>query len=253
VRAPPEILPPIVAARDWLISQPYWETWQPLIDRLAKAPIWKQLNKRHPVMPHPQLAAWSKMRAWGGVLNGSDRDIATQIVFLNSVYLGNAEPETSTVANYKKIADSYRAQAERLRIEAEELEEARRRNRSDVSFSPAASGSVRAQALRLIGLRGQAEEYARTIERAAAWCEAEADWMTVIASDPKHPLYSLLVERHRGPPHVRAYCIQLANITRRLYGDALYGMVASIATEALNQTVAVTKANVRYWCENKSA
>jgi hypothetical protein len=229
MRAPPEVLPPpaIVAARDWLISQPYWEPLQPLIDRLAKAPLWKQLNKRHPVMPHPQLATWSKIWARGGVLNGSDRDIATQIVFLQSVYIGNAEPETSTVANYKKIAESYRAQAARLRTEAKELEEARRRNRPYISFSPAETDGIRAQkALRLIGLRGQAEEYAQTIESAAEWCEAEADWIGVfIASD--NPL---LVERHRGPPHVRAYCILLAEITCPLYGDVLYGTVARIAS-----------------------
>ena len=246
---PSKVLPPIVAARDWLISQPCWEPWQPLIDRLAKAPIWKQLNRRDPVMPHPQLAAWSKMRFWGGVLNGSDRDVATQIVFLKSVFFGSAESETSTVAEYKKNADSYRVQAERLRTEAKELEEARRRNKPDISFSPdPAASSARAQALRLIGLRGQAEENARAIERAAAWCEAEADWMMDIGSDPNHPSHPLLVERHQGPAHVRVYCMQLAEITRLLYDDVLYGIVASIATVALSQNVPVTKANVRYWC-----
>jgi hypothetical protein len=194
------------------------------------------------------------MRAWGGVLSGSDRDIATQMVFLESFYLGNAKPKTSTVAEYKKIADSYRAQAGRLRNEAKELE-ARRRNRPDISFSPdpAEGGSVRAQALRLIGLRGQAEEYARAIERAAAWCEAEADWMRDIGNDPNHPSHPLLVERHQGPPHVRVYCMQLAEFTRLLYDDVLYGIVASIATVALSPNVPVTKANVRYWCANKSA
>jgi hypothetical protein len=177
------------------------------------------------------------MRAWG-VLNGSDRDIATQIVFLNSVYLGSAESGTSTVAEYKKIAESYRAQAERLRTEAKELLEARRRNRPDISFSPdPAASSARAQALRLIGLRRQAEENARAIERAAAWCEAEADWMTDIGRDPNHPSHPLLVERHRGPPHVRVYCMQLAEITRFLYDDVLYGTVASIASVALNHPV----------------
>jgi hypothetical protein len=48
---------------------------------------------------------------------------------------------------------------------------------------------------------------------------------------------------------VRAYCIELTEITRRLYGDALYGVIASIATKVLNKTV--TKASVRYWCEDK--
>jgi hypothetical protein len=189
----------------------------------------------------------------GGVLKGSDRDVATQIVFLNSVYLGNAEPETSTVAKYKEIADSYRAQAERLRIEAKELEKARRRNRSDISFSPdpAASSSVRAQAVRLTRLRGQAEEYAQAIECAAAWCEAEADWMRVIASDPSHPNHPLLVGRHRGPPHVRAYCILLAEIMCLLYDDVLYGTVASIACVALNHPV--TKQQIIDWTRGVKA
>jgi hypothetical protein len=192
------------------------------------------------------------MRAWGGVLSGSDRDIATQMVFLNSVYLGNAEPKTSTVAEYKKIADSYRAQAERLRNEAKELE-ARRRNRPDISFSPdpAEGGSVRAQALRLIGLRGQAEEYARAIESAAAWCEAEADWMMDIGRDPNHPSHPLLVKRRRGPPHVRAYCILLAEFMYLLYGNALYGTVASIASESLD--CPVTKQQVIDWTRGVKA
>jgi hypothetical protein len=252
MKAPPEVSPPpaIVAARDWLISQSYWRPLQPLIEELAKEPIWKQLAKRHPVNP-VGLAALSKMRAWGGgALNGSDRDIATQMVFLQSVYIGNAEPETVTTAKYKEIAESYRAQAKRLRIEAERIEEACRRNWSAISFSPADTGSARtAQALRLIGHRRQAEEYVRMIERAASWCEAEASWMRSIASDPSDPDHPLLVERHEEPAYVRAYCIELAEITRRLYGDALYGMIASIATKVLNQTV--TKARVRYWCEDK--
>jgi hypothetical protein len=175
------------------------------------------------------------MQFWGGVLNGSDRDIATGMVFLESIYLGVAEPETSTVAEYKKIAESYRAQAERLRTGAKELEEARGRKRPDISFSPdPAVDSARAQALRLIGLRGQAEENARAIKRAAAWCEAEADWMRDIGNDPSHPSHPLLVERHRGSPHVRAYCMQLAEITHFLYDDVLYGIVASIASKALD-------------------
>jgi hypothetical protein len=252
MRAPPEVLPPpaIVAARDWLISQPSWGPLQPLIEELAKEPIWKQLAKRHPVNP-VGLAALSKLRAWGGgALNGSDRDIATQMVFLSSVYIRSGEPETVTIAKYKEIADSYRAQAKRLRIEAERIEEACRRNWSVISFSPVDTGSARtAQALRLIGHRRQAEKYVRMIERSAAWCEMEASWMRDIASDPSDPNHPLLVERHEEPPYVRAYCIELAEITRRLYGDALYGVIASIATKVLNKTV--TKASVRYWCEDK--
>jgi hypothetical protein len=254
MRAPPEVLPPaaIVAAKNFLISQSYWKPLELLIDKLAKEPIWKQLNKRHPVISHSQLAAWSKIWAWEGV-NGSDRDIATQMVFLHSVKLCNAEPETSTV-NYKKIADRYRAQAERLRIEAKELEEACIRNRG-VSFSPAASDSVRAQAVRLIGLRRQAEEYVRTIERAAALCEAEANWAMITANDPSHdPGNTLVVCRHRkkgAPPYLRGYCILLAEFTRSLYGDALYGILEKVATVALNQKV--TKASIRHWCEDKSA
>jgi hypothetical protein len=252
---PPEALPAIIAARDWLINQPHWEPQRPLIDRLAKAPIWKQLNKRDPVMSHLQLARWSKMRAWGGVLNGSDRDIATQIVFLNSVYV-DPPVETSAVAKYQEITNSFRAQAKRLRIEAEELEEARSgllepNLWSGISFSPAPGDSYRAQALRLIDLRHHVEEYARAIERAAAWCEAEADHMMAIASDPNHPDYlgDLIVARHQEPPHVRAYCILLSKITRLLYGDVLRGVVASIATVALGH--AVSPANVRYWCEKR--
>jgi hypothetical protein len=254
---PPEVLPPIIAARDWLIGQPHWEPQRPLIDRLAKASIWKQLNKRDPIMSHLQLARWSTMWAWGGVLNGSDRDIATQIVFLNSVYV-DPPVETSAVAEYQGITNSFRAQAKRLRLEAEELEEARRRLLAPsiwrgISFSPAPDDSYRAQALRLINLRDHVEEYAQAIQRAAAWCEAEAHRMMAIASDPNHPDYlgDLIVDRHQEPPHVRAYCILLSKITRLLYGDVLRGVIARVATVALNHTV--SPANVRYWCENKSA
>ena len=246
MRASPEVLPPpaIVAARDWLLGQSYGRPLQFLIDRLAKEPIWKQLNKRHPVVPHSQLAVWSKIAA----LNGSDRDIATQEVFLRSVYIGSTKPETVTEASYKKIADSYRTQAERLRIEAKELEGARRRNRPTVAFSPAASRSVKAQALRLIQLQNQAEGYVGAIESAAAWCEAEADWMikNIDCED------NLLVKRHRkGLPSARAYCILLAKVTRSLYGDVLYGTVAKIASVALDRTV--TPQQVIDWTQGDKA
>jgi hypothetical protein len=71
--------------------------------------------------------------------------------------------------------------------------------------------------------------------------------------DPNHPLHDpmLVVSRHQGPPRVRAYCVLLAEVMRLLYGTDLRGTVAAIATAALDQQVSA--ANVRYWCENKSA
>jgi hypothetical protein len=158
----------------------------------------------------------------------SDRDIALQVVFLNSFSLAIWPGQTITPAEKKRLVDSYREQARRLRNEAAWFRGL------------------------LMGEASEAAEHGRAVARAAAWCEAEAHEM-VSAEDPNHPLHDdmLVVGRHQGPPHVRAYCMQLAEIVRLLYGDVLRGTVASIATAGLDYPVSI--ANVRYWCENKSA
>jgi hypothetical protein len=203
--------------------------WRPLLDRLCNTTIWIQLNRRSPVIPRAQLIEQSPKWCMGGMPDEkwSDRDIALQVVFLNSFSLAVLGLQTITAAEKKRRVDSYRERARRLREEAAGLREG-------------------AALFRGMGMASEAEKHCRAIEHAAAWCEAEAEEM-VSQDDPNHPL----VGRHQEPPHMRAYCMQLAEVMRLLYGDVLRGMVASIATAAFSQ--AVSKANVRYWCENKSA
>jgi hypothetical protein len=231
VKAPPKILPPlaIVAEKKWLTSQSYFRPeWEPVLDRLCGASIWSQLNKRSPVVAgHQLIERWAQWRM-GEVPDEKwlDRDVALQVAFLESFFLAVSGMKTITAAEQKELVDSYRGRARRLRQEAAWLKEK--------------------------GEASEAAEHGRAIERAAAWCEAEADEM-VSAEDPNHPLHdnALLVDRHQAPPHVRAYCVLLAEAMRLLYGTNLRGTVAAIATAALDQQVSA--ANVRYWCENKSA
>jgi hypothetical protein len=240
VKAPPEILLPsaIVAERDRLISWSYFmRAWRPILDRLCNATteaekkrpadsIWKQLNRRSPVIARPQLIEQSPKWCMGGVPDEkwSDRDIALQVVFLNSFSLAVSGEETITAAEKKRLVDSYRERARRLRNEASGL-------RNEAAL------------YRGMGELSEAAEHGQAIVRAAAWCEAEAE---EIFRDEM-----LVVSRHQGAPQVRAYCTRLAEVTRLVYGDVSRGAVAAIATAALDYKVTIP--NVRYWCENKTA
>jgi hypothetical protein len=225
MKAPPEVLPPaaIVAARDWLIGRPnFMRAWRPILDRLREIPVWNQLNRRKPIIARAQLI--EQLPKWLGEMpdekwSDRDPDVALQVVFLNSFFLAVSGMETITAAEKKRLVDSYRERARRLRKEA--------------------------ALFKGMGELSEAAEHGRAVERAAAWCKAEADEIVSTRDD------MLVVGRHQGAPHVRAYCMQLAEIMRLLYGNVLRGTVASIATAAFNQIV--SKDNVRYWCENKGA
>jgi hypothetical protein len=197
--------------------------WRPELDRLSKSTVWIQLNRRSPIIARAQLIEWSLTEEMPDE-KWSDRDVALQVVFHNAFFyaLGG---EVITVAEKKRRVDSYRERARRLREDAVGLRE------DAAMFQGMGMGSV-------------ADNHSRAIVRAAAWCAAKAEEMSRDPSD-------LLVSRHQGPPHVRAYCIHLGRVTRAIYGDVLRGIVANIATAALDHPVSL--ANVRYWCENKGA
>jgi hypothetical protein len=228
MRAPPEVLPPpaIVAARDWLISQSYFmQAWQPILDSLSKAKVWHRLGKRDPIITRAQLIdrcyATSCMREISDNEKWSDRDVALQVVFVNSLILVIGEMKTITAAEKKDLADSYRKRAKQLRDAAAWLMECPQND-------------------------GEAEEHSQAVERAATWCETEAD--QIVDKDPSQTFYdnTLVVDRQRGPPRVRAYCMKLAEVTHLLYGDVLYGTVIAITHAALGAEVTIE--NLRYWC-----
>jgi hypothetical protein len=226
VKALPEILlpPAIVAERDRLINWPWFmRAWRPILNRLCGTTAWNQLSKRSPLIARAQLIEQLPKWCLGEMPDEkwSDRDIALQVVFLNSFSFVISGTQTVTAAEKRSLVDSYRERAKRLRDEAKEL-------RNAAAF------------FRGMGMLSEAEEHCRAVERAAAWCEAEAE---EIFKDEM-----LVVSRHQAPPHVRAYCMCLAGVTRLLYGDVLRGVVAAIATAALDYKVAIP--NVRYWCEN---
>jgi hypothetical protein len=195
--------------------------WHPLLERLCDTTIWIQLGKKSPIIARVQLIEESPKWCSGGMPDEkwSDKDIALQVVFLNSFSLAILRPRTITAAEKNRLVDSYREQARRLRENAAWFEGLR------------------------MGMASVAAKYGRIIESAAVWCEAEAE-------DVLHEDDILLVDRHQKSPNVRAYCMQLAQATRLLYGDALYGTIASIASVSL--VYDVSPADVRYWCENKS-
>jgi hypothetical protein len=180
--------------------------WRPILDRLCKAAIenekkrpvdsiWKQLNRRNPVIARPQLIEQLPKWCMGGMPDEkwSDRDIALQVVFLNSFSLAIAGTQTVTAAEKKRLIDSYREQAKRLRNEARGL-------RNAAAF------------FRGMGMLSEAEEHCRAVERAAAWCDAEA--REIFGEE------TLVVGRHQAPPHVPAYCMRLAEHNPRFRGGS---------------------------------
>jgi hypothetical protein len=224
MKAPPEVSPPpaIVAVKDCLIGQliPH-QTWQSVLDSLIKAKAWHYLGTRDPVITRTQMPKWW-LRGMPDDKKWSDRDAALQVVFLNSFMLVFAEKKTTTAAEKKDLADSYRKRAKQLRDAATWLIEC-----------PQNTGEV--------------EEHVEAIKHAATWYEMEAgqivdkEFLAHIGDDV------LVVSRHRGSPRVRAYCLQLAEVTRLLYGDVLYGTVIAITHAALGTKVSIE--NLRYWCK----
>jgi hypothetical protein len=231
MRAPPEVLPPpaIVAARDCHESHSI-QALQPLLDSLSKAKVWHRLGKCDPIIPRAQLIdycyATSCMREISNNEKWSDRDVALQVVFLNSFILAIAGMKTITAAEKKDLADSYRKQARRLQYAAAWLE------RRDPASEPASE---------------EAAEHGRAVKRVAVWCEKEAD--EIDDKDPNKTFYdnALVVSRHsKGAPPVRAFCIKIAELMRLLYGNVFYETVIDITRAALGAEV--TKENLRYWC-----
>jgi hypothetical protein len=251
VKALPATSPPaaIVAERDWLTNQRFFgrffrPEWQPILDRLYKASVWNQLNKRKPVIGRAQLIElWTRSR--GLVTDDTpdesvpDKDIALRAVFLRSFFLAAYPDRTITIGEIKKWAASYRKRAKLLRDEAAAFPE----------------GICNVLSL------GEPEEHAQALNRAAAWYEAAAGLLTDLIKyrnrlgEPgfQHPLVEdgrLIIGRHQKPPEVRAYCVLITKGMRALYGADLRGIVAAIATTALNHTV--TDKDVQYWGENKN-
>jgi hypothetical protein len=232
MRAPPEVLPPpaIVAVRDCPYVIEHHQARQPLLDSLSKAKLWHRLGKRHPAMTRAQLidrchAVW-RMREIFDNEKWSDRDVALQVVFLNSFILAGLGMKTTTAAEKKDLVNFYRERAKQLRDAAAWLIEC---PQNDM----------------------EAEEHGQAVERAAAWCEKEADEMD--DKDPNQTFYdnTLVVGRQRGSPRLRAYCIKLAELMHLLYGNTLYGTVASIVSVALN--CSVTKQQVIDWTRGVKA
>jgi hypothetical protein len=216
VKAPAKIVPPpaIISQRDWLIGRPdFGPEWQPILNRLCKNKVWRQLGKRSPAIARPQLIElWSRWHQgeepdekW------SDQDIALQVVLLEAFFLLLLDARTITDADAKKLVAASWHEAVRLRAEAAIIKE------------------------------HTGEAYAKDLEVAAEWAELDSlyePWLDDV--DPR-----LRVRRHQGPPRVRPYCILLSDVTRLLYGDVLRRTVAAIATAALDHRV--SPANIRYW------
>jgi hypothetical protein len=216
VRAPPKVLPPpaILAECDLLTGQPHFKAERrPLLDELAKATVWHQLNKRKPAIAHPRLIkVWSEMHLGAAPdEERTDRELALQMAFRGAFLFAISCLRTSTATEEKETVEFYRNKA--------------RQYQNDASF--------------LGELSDEAAEHARAL---AAWHEGVADEL-----DTGDNL-KLVVHRHQKSPHVRAYCIMLAGVMRNLYGDVLREMVASIANAAFPHET-VSKEHVRYWCK----
>jgi hypothetical protein len=216
MKAPPEVLPPIVPVRDWLSAGDWHHVGQQhLIDELAENPIWKQLYKHKPIITRTQLIKQRYMKMGEEMPDDkkwSDRDIALQVVFLNSFFFRISGMRTTTVAKEKRQADSYRKRAKLFRKTAYLLNE-----EGHFHF----------------------KEEREAVERVAAWYEAKAD--ETVSLDKQ-----LVVRRDQeSRSFARAFCIQLSKITRLLYGKVLYPKVAALSRAVYGTYV--SKSHVRYW------
>lgn len=214
MKAPPEnILPSaIVAERERLLGWSHFmRAWQPILDGLCKTTAWKQLRRRNPVIDRSQLIGQTPKWCGGQI---PDEKWSDRDVAMRTIFL-----------NAFSIA-----------LEGEQTMTAAERKRLSDSYLE-----------RAVRLRNEAYlfggEHHWAMLRAAAWCEVQSKG---ILRDE-----ALTVGRHQGPPHVRAFCMRLAEVTHLIYGDVLRGAVAAIATAALGHNVTIS--NVRYWCENKGA
>jgi hypothetical protein len=200
----------IVAERDWIAGRPYFKPEQrSLIERLCNATIWNRLNSRSPVITRLEL-----IRAWSAshtedVYDGewSNRELGLQMAFRGAFYLAISNMQTYTPAEDREWISFYRKKALEFQQEASSLR--------DIS------------------------------EDAAEHARALAQFYETVFAVATHP--SLLVGRHQKSPHIRAYCVLLGDLMRRLYGHVLRETVASMATAAFNKHV--SKEDVGYWCK----
>jgi hypothetical protein len=167
------------------------------------------LNSRSPVIARVKLIRlWSENHLEEAPDGEwSDRELALQIAFRGAFYLAISNMRTYTPAEDKETVSFYRKKALEFQQEASSLR--------DIS------------------------------EDAAEHARALAQFYETVFAVATHP--SLLVGRHQKSPHIRAYCVLLGDLMRRLYGHVLRETVASMATAAFNKHV--SKEDVGYWCK----
>jgi hypothetical protein len=142
--------------------------------------------------------------------NRTDQELALQMAFRGAFLFAISSASTVTATEHRETVDFYREKASQFQEEASQL--------GECGF----------------------EEHAEHARALAALYEELG------SGDPpfKHP--GLVVGRHQKSPHMRAYCVLLADLMRRLYGDALREIVASIANAAF-PLESVSKEDVGYW------
>src|SRR5262249_13057026 len=200
----------------WIIGHfNFQPEWQPIFDRLCKDKVLHQLAKRSPAIACPQLTKQCSESHQGEAPDEkrTNRELALQMAFRAAFFLAISNVRTQPAAEQREAADFYRKKIKELQKEASLLAE----------------------------VSEEAAEHARAL--AAFYAALGMDRDEPPLQNPR-----LLVHRHQKPPQVRAYCVLLAGNMRRLYGDVLREMVASIANAALNRTD-VSKEDIRYWCK----
>jgi hypothetical protein len=218
---PPETPLPlaIVAEKKRFLAEPnFQEKYKAVLDKLTQTTgPWIYLKTRDPIISRPQLAEeWSFLGETPDA-KWSDREIALQVVFKNSLHLATSSTSVITTAKKAEIIDEYRARAKRLRDEAAFLKKQ--------------------------GSASEAAHHGRAIELAAEYLEDQI-------GEVNDGWRTLTVGKLQIDGRARAFGMQLAETTRFLYGESLYGIVAQITTAALG--VEVTRDAVKYWCEEKS-
>jgi hypothetical protein len=247
VKPPPNLPAGIIAETEWITREPQFAA----LDEVSKSKLhklcedkrlkvtWHRLSKTKPIVARAELidqwthhwrSSWTALdKEW------SDSELALQLAF-RSAFFRAIPPyliKSITVTEKNQVVDSYRERAKRLRAEAD-------------AFLKEGAGHCNLANLPV----GDPQEHAQAVNRAAAWCEAEADELAA-TNNPCHPLHDeLVVRRHQAPAHVRGYVMMLAKTIRGLYGQDLRTTVADIATVALSYN-SVSPHDVRYWCENK--
>lgn len=106
----------------------------------------------------------------------------------------------------------------------------------------AARFSAAAEVIRSIGNKGEAD-------RIDAIVAAEQNRRTNVSfkEDFRRGHELVVVKKHNDNDPARAYVILLASVPRELFGDFLYGTIATTASVALN--CEITKDTVRSWVD----